>query len=154
MIRRIFIPLLMVCLIAPAWAAIEVRHFDNEKLESRYNHLIETLRCLVCQDENLANSNAELAGQLRDQVYKMVTNGSTDKQIIHYMVSRYGDFVLYKPPFMPTTYLLWIGPFALLIIGVIVMQMTLRRKRQNPSDADASNYEKARQLLDDKEVKS
>ena len=152
--RKVFISLLMVCLIAPASASIEVRHFDNAQLESRYNHLINTLRCLVCQDENLANSNAELAGQLRDQVYKMVTDGSTDKQIIHYMVSRYGNFVLYDPPFMPTTYLLWIGPFALLIIGVIFMQVTLRRKRKDPTDTDTSNYEKARQLLADEEIKS
>lgn len=154
MIRRLFISLFMICLIVPAWAAIEVRHFDTAQQEARYDHLTQTLRCLVCQDENLANSNADLAKQLRDQIYKMITTGSSNKQIIQYMVHRYGDFVLYDPPFMPTTYLLWIGPFALLIIGVFLMQLTLRRKRQKLTDTDTSNYEKARQLLADKEIKS
>lgn len=152
--RQVLLSLLMVSVLVPAWAGIEIRHFNTPQQEARYKHLTHTLRCLVCQNENLADSNAELAGQLRDQIYKMIEGGSSDKQIIKYMVSRYGNFVLYKPPFIPTTYLLWIGPFALLLIGIIIMQISLRRNRKTNSQIDPDNYDKARKLLADEEIKS
>lgn len=137
--------------VVPVYAGIEVHDFKTPELEERYNHLTNTLRCLVCQNESLAESNAPLAKQLREKAYEMLNNGATDKQIVDYMVQRYGDFVLYSPPLMPTTYLLWIGPFALLVIGIVIMQMILRRNRQQQPTLANPDLDKARALLSDKD---
>jgi len=147
----LLLPLLFVIL--PAHAGIEIREFKTPQQEARYKHLTNTLRCLVCQNENLADSNAELAKQLRAQIYKMINEGSNDKQIVDYMVSRYGNFVLYSPPLIPTTYLLWIGPFALLLIGIVIMQIILRRNRIPTRRIDEEDYKKAREVLADEELK-
>lgn len=103
--------------------------------ESRIRQLEEKLRCLVCQNQTLADSNAELAGDLRRQVREQVAAGRSDEQIVAYMVQRYGDFVLYEPPFKPTTALLWIGPFVLLAAALLVLVATLRRRRRAPEQA-------------------
>jgi cytochrome c-type biogenesis protein CcmH len=102
--------------------------------EDRIRQLEEKLRCLVCQNQTLADSNAELAGDLRRQVREQVAAGRSDAQIIDYLVQRYGDFVLYEPPFKPTTALLWIGPFVLLAAALLVLVATLRRRRRAPED--------------------
>jgi cytochrome c-type biogenesis protein CcmH len=102
--------------------------------ESRIRQLEEKLRCLVCQNQTLADSNAELAGDLRRQVREQVAAGRSDQQIIDYLVERYGDFVLYDPPFKPTTALLWVGPFALLVAAGLVLVATLRRRRREPEE--------------------
>lgn len=106
---------------------------SNEN-EQRVRQLEEKLRCLVCQNQSLADSNAELAGDLRRQVREQVAAGRSDEQIVDYLVQRYGDFVLYEPPFKPTTALLWIGPFVLLAAAVLVLLATLRRRRQAPEE--------------------
>lgn len=152
--RQSILFLLLMCTLAPVYAGIEVHQFKTPEIEARYRHLTTTLRCLVCQNEDLADSNAELAKQLRAQIYKMLNDGANDKQIIDYMVSRYGDFVLYSPPFKPSTYLLWIGPFALLIVGIVIMQIVIRRNRSNKQQIDSNEYDKARALLADEEPKS
>ena len=96
----------------------------------------EQLRCLVCQNQSIAESNAELAVDLRNQVIEQVKAGKTNKEIIDYMVERYGDFVLYRPPFKSTTYILWIGPIALFLIGLGAFYVNLsRRKRVVASEA-------------------
>ena len=92
----------------PAFAAVEVHEFDDPVQEARYKKLIAELRCLVCQNQNLADSNAELAQDLRNKTYEMVRAGQSDEDIIGYMVQRYGDFVLYRPPLKATTVLLWL----------------------------------------------
>jgi cytochrome c-type biogenesis protein CcmH len=102
--------------------------------ESRIRQLEEKLRCLVCQNQTLADSNAELAGDLRRQVREQIAAGRSDQQIIDYLVQRYGDFVLYEPPFKPTTALLWLGPFVLLAAAVLVLVATLRRRRRAPEE--------------------
>jgi cytochrome c-type biogenesis protein CcmH len=111
-----------------AQAAVQINQFSDPQHEARYKKLIDELRCLVCQNQNLADSNAELAQDLRAQVYKMIEAGDSDQEIIDFMVMRYGDFVLYKPPFKLQTALLWAGPFLLLIIGLGYLITYLRRQ--------------------------
>jgi cytochrome c-type biogenesis protein CcmH len=100
----------------------------DEAVEQRLNVIAEELRCLVCQNESLAGSRADLAQDLRREVRILIKQGKTDAEVKEFMVSRYGDFVLYRPPVKPTTWLLWIGPFVLLIIGVIALIVYLRRR--------------------------
>ena len=152
--RQLLLISLILFAAIPVHAGIEVLQFKSPETEARYKHLTNTLRCLVCQNENLADSNAELAKQLRAQIYKMLNEDASDKQIVDYMVSRYGNFVLYSPPLIPTTYLLWIGPFVLLVIGIVIMQLVIRRNRTQKLAIDNTDYEKARALLADEESKS
>ncbi len=114
---------------------------SNEN-EQRIRQLEEKLRCLVCQNQSLADSNAELAGDLRREVREQVKAGRSDKQIVDYLVQRYGDFVLYEPPFKATTALLWIGPFALLAVAGLVLVATLRRRRRAPEEPALAVEEK------------
>ncbi len=106
----------------------------NENEQQRIRSLSEKLRCLVCQNQSLADSNAELAEDLRKQVRAQVAAGKSDDQIVGYMVERYGDFVLYQPPFKATTALLWIGPFALLVVAATTLVVILRRRRGAPEE--------------------
>ena len=100
--------------------------FDNPIQQAAFNTLLPQLRCLVCQNQNLADSHAPLAKDLRDQVYKMVRQGQGKDEIIDYLTQRYGDFVLYNPPVKSSTMVLWFGPFLLLIIGFIVLFCHIR----------------------------
>lgn len=110
--------------------------------EQRIRQLEEKLRCLVCQNQSLADSNAELAGDLRRQVREQVAAGRSDEQVIAYLVQRYGDFVLYEPPFKPTTALLWIGPFVLLAAALLVLVAVVRRRRGAPEEPALAQDEK------------
>jgi cytochrome c-type biogenesis protein CcmH len=102
--------------------------------EQRIRHLEEKLRCLVCQNQTLADSNAELAGDLRKQLREQIAAGRSDEEVVAYLVQRYGDFVLYEPPFKATTALLWIGPFALLLAAAAILIAVLRRRRNAPEE--------------------
>jgi cytochrome c-type biogenesis protein CcmH len=97
---------------------------DSAKKEAQFNHLLKDLRCLVCQNQDLADSNAELAKDLRLQVYQLVKEGKSDSEIIEYLTSRYGDFILFKPPVKAITLLLWFGPFLFLVLGVLIFWRT------------------------------
>ena len=114
---------------APA-APESLREFDGPAQQERYRALLGKLRCLVCQNESLASSDADLAKDLRDEVYKQVRTGKSNDAIIAYLTDRYGDFVLYQPPVKPTTYLLWFGPFALLLVGAGIGLAVVRRRGQ------------------------
>ncbi len=103
---------------------------ENPEVERRLNAISEELRCLVCQNESIAGSRADLAVDLRREIRSMINQGKSDKEILDFMVSRYGDFVLYRPPMKATTVLLWVGPFVLLFGGVVVMLMVLRRRKK------------------------
>ncbi len=105
-----------------------------ENNETRIRQLEEKLRCLVCQNQSLADSNAELAGDLRKQLREQVAAGRSDDQIIEFLVQRYGDFVLYEPPFKATTALLWIGPFVLLAVAAGFLVAAVRRRRNAPEE--------------------
>ena len=102
---------------------------DGLATEQRIRELSEKLRCLVCQNQTLADSNAELAGDLRREVREQVSAGKSDAEIVSFLVQRYGDFVVYAPPFKATTALLWIGPFALLAAAGALLIAILRRRR-------------------------
>ncbi|ARB90901.1 cytochrome c-type biogenesis protein [Legionella longbeachae] len=105
--------------------------FDSEKKEVQFKHLLKDLRCLVCQNQDLADSNAELAKDLRDQVYQMVREGKSDSEISDYLTARYGDFILFKPPVKSITLLLWFGPFLFLFLGFIIFWRTCLVTRKN-----------------------
>lgn len=135
-------------------AAIEERQFSNPNLADRYAALIKELRCLVCQNQNLADSNADLAKDLRDKTAEMLIAGKSDKDILNYMSERYGDFVLYRPPFRIDTAALWIGPAALLLFVLLALLRFILRKQKPSTFADnTTDEERARvkQLLSSKE---
>src|SRR5438046_6988162 len=100
---------------------------DDPAMEARLRNLSQELRCLVCQNETLADSRADLAEDLRKEIREQMQQGKSDQEIIAFLTQRYGDFVLYKPPVKATTYLLWFGPFVLLIAGTLVLFRFLRR---------------------------
>jgi cytochrome c-type biogenesis protein CcmH len=102
---------------------------DDEAVEQRLIGIAEELRCLVCQNESLAGSPADLAKDLRREIRALIRAGKTDQEIMDYLVSRYGDFVRYRPPLKPTTVLLWAGPFVLLLGGVAALLAHVRRRR-------------------------
>ena len=131
-------------------AAVEYREFTDPSRQETYESLIKELRCLVCQNQTIADSNADLAADLRRQVYEMVQQGKTRQDIIQFLTDRYGDFVLYNPPFKPVTMLLWLGPLLFLTIGLISVFVLIRRKRAQASSAlSAEQHEKIRKLLEE-----
>jgi len=131
-------------------AAVEIKKFESQQHEQRYKKLLEELRCLVCQNQNLAGSDAGLAQDLRKQVYKMISAGDSDKEILDFMVTRYGDFILYRPPFKSITYLLWIGPFVILLIGMFVLIRFIRQRKKNVATILTNNdKEKLKLILDE-----
>jgi len=147
--RKFILSLLLLCS-SYALAGVEVHKFDNPEQEQQYNRLIAELRCLVCQNQNLADSNAELAQDLRQEVYEMIQNGATDQEIVSFMVARYGDFVLYRPPFKSTTAFLWIGPFVILAAGFVILLVFVRKRRQSAAvELDETEQARAQKLLND-----
>lgn len=140
---------------APLFAAIETNMFDSPEQEALYKKMTEELRCLVCQNQNLADSNADLAKDLRDKTYELIKAGNNEEQIVEYMVARYGDFVLYRPPVKSTTWLLWVGPFLFLAIAVIIaLRFSSRRQSTGDPEIDDDQLEKARDLLNKEKDKS
>lgn len=144
--------LIMLAFQINAFAAIEQRTFDDPSLNDRYSSLIAELRCLVCQNQNLADSNAALARDLRDKTAEMLISGKSDQEILDYMSDRYGDFVLYRPPFRKDTLALWLGPLALLILVVgFLLRHLLKSQRQEtlgPTQApDNEEQTKVRNLM-------
>ena len=112
-------------------APIETFKFDSPETEKVFHKLSEEIRCLVCQNQNIAESNADLAKDLRLEIYTMLSQGKTEDEIVDFMVDRYGDYVLYRPPFKPMTWLLWFGPFIIFVIGLIFVVRFM--KSQNMS---------------------
>ncbi|EAR60543.1 cytochrome c-type biogenesis protein [Neptuniibacter caesariensis] len=121
----LFVPVL-------SWAAIDTYEFKDEATRERFKQLTFELRCPKCQNQNLQDSNSPIAADLRNEVYKMLTDGSDNDEIVDFMVARYGDFVLYKPPVNKMTYVLWYGPFVLVAVGIVVM-LVISRKRKKVS---------------------
>ncbi|MGH7182602.1 MAG: cytochrome c-type biogenesis protein [Nitrospiraceae bacterium] len=122
---------------------------ENPQAEARLKALAVELRCLVCQNQTLADSNAPLAEDLRREVREMIAKDMSDKEIIDFLVTRYGDFVLYRPPLKATTTLLWIGPFLLLIGGATALVLALRKRQKKLADVALTEAEHNRvaQLL-------
>lgn len=117
---------------------------ENPDVEARLRQLAVELRCLVCQNQTLADSNAPLAEDLRREVREMITQQKTDREIIEFMVARYGDFVLYRPPLKSTTVLLWMGPFVLLAAGTAALILTLKRRNRVRTDMILSEEDRSR----------
>ena len=134
----------------PTHAVQEPLKFESSSQESRYKALIAELRCLVCQNQNLADSNADLARDLRLLTHNMILSGSSDTEIVQFMVSRYGDFVLYRPPFKPSTALLWLAPLIFLTVGFFVLFRFFRnRKNISASNVPPTQRAKVRKLMRD-----
>ncbi|MDP1615455.1 MAG: cytochrome c-type biogenesis protein CcmH [Methylococcales bacterium] len=143
--------LIMVCLLLSSFAvvAIDSREFADPKQQETYETLISELRCLVCQNQTIRDSNAELAADLRRQVYEMMQQGKSKQEIVQFMIDRYGDFVLYNPPFKAKTGLLWLGPVGFLLIGLITVFFFIRRKKTATTQGvNTEKQKKIRSLLE------
>jgi len=120
--------LLLVFFTSLSVLAQEPMVFENKEQQDRFNELTQELRCLVCQNQNLADSDAQLAHDLRSEVHEMLQTGKSNDEIKQFMVERYGDFVLYRPPVQTNTYLLWLGPLALLLIGGFILRVNVKKR--------------------------
>ena len=140
------VSILLLCLLlgtAHAGVTLEAFKFDSKAEEQHFKDLIEELRCLVCQNQSLVDSDAELAHDLRAEVYDMIQAGKSDDEIVTFLVARYGDFVLYNPPIKPSTWLIWFGPFVLLLIAAFTLLRAVRRQKNTPA-VDITPAERAR----------
>jgi cytochrome c-type biogenesis protein CcmH len=126
-----------------AWAGEAALSAADPALEKRVMAISEELRCLVCQNQSLADSHADLAIDLKNQVREKLKQGMSERQIVDYMVERYGDFVLYRPPLKATTFLLWFGPFVLLALGLVALFVRLAKRRGSVDEA-LSDTDRAR----------
>lgn len=128
-------------------AAIEAFEFDNAQQENTFHELTTLLRCPKCQNNNIADSNAELARDLRNKTYELVKKGQTKDQVIDYMVARFGNFVSYDPPITPATIFLWLGPLMFIILGLFVLFRQIRKQSVKADGLDIKEQEKLQQLL-------
>jgi cytochrome c-type biogenesis protein CcmH len=138
---------LVLLVLAPArvaWAGEAAPVAPDPVLEDRVTAVASELRCLVCQNQTLADSNAPLAVDLRNQIRERMRQGASKRDIVGFMVERYGDFVLYRPPFKVTTLLLWLGPIALMIAGLAALYHRLARRRREDARPELSGEERAR----------
>ena len=150
MLERFLSACLLALLMTLPVAAREATPMASDPaLEARVMVIAEELRCLVCQNETIAASHADLAVDLRAQIRSKLSQGQTSQQILDFMVERYGDFVLYRPPLKPLTLLLWVGPFALLLLAAGVLALNVRRLRRSATETlSPAELQRARQLLD------
>lgn len=130
--------MLLLLYLLPVSAADNPVRFDDAAKAGLYDSLLEEIRCLVCQNQSLADSNAELAQDLRREIVEMIDSNKSEQDIKAFLVERYGDFVLYRPPLQENTWLLWAGPFVFLAIGIAVAVITIRRQG-NAAPADDTN---------------
>ncbi len=143
MFKNLFIALL-VCTSLMAQAKVAPNISSDPALEARMMVIAEELRCLVCQNETIAASHADLAVDLKNQIRIKLTEGQSQKQILNFMVERYGDFVLYRPPLKTTTVLLWLGPFTLLAIAAVMLVLNVRRRRRSAQSEALSEADSAK----------
>ncbi|MEQ1661072.1 MAG: cytochrome c-type biogenesis protein [Thiobacillus sp.] len=142
LLKHIFM-LLLAALLTPAFAREAAPAAADPVAEARLVQLAEELRCLVCQNQTIADSNAPLAVDLRNEIREKIQTGMSDTEIKDFMVARYGDFVLYRPPVKSTTLVLWIGPFLLLIVAAGILIFNLKRQRLRAIEPELSHSEQA-----------
>jgi cytochrome c-type biogenesis protein CcmH len=150
--------MIFLLLLSPLANAVDAYKFANTEQQDAYNSLVSELRCLVCQNQTIGDSNAELAADLRRQVHEMLQQGKNKDEILSFMTERYGDFVLYNPPFKAKTGLLWLGPVAFLVIGLLAVFLFVRHKKtvlatDNVAE-DAEKLAAVRRLLTDKDTEN
>jgi cytochrome c-type biogenesis protein CcmH len=133
---------LLLMLSMPAFAAIDVYQFDNEQQEQRFRILSEELRCPKCQNQSIADSDAGIAQDMRTRVHTMILEGKSDEDIVDYFVSRYGDFVSYRPPVNAGTSILWLGPIVLLLGGGVLIVLLLRNASRKAAADDEASQDK------------
>lgn len=134
----------LVCSVANVWAKDAVPLAEDPVAEQRLIKVSEELRCLVCQNESLAGSRSDLANDLRSEIRILMKEGKTDDQIRSFMVERYGDFVLYRPPVKPITWLLWLGPFLMLLAGIAGLILYLKRRDREIASVTLSDEDNRR----------
>ena len=139
--RKLVACVLLVTLASPALAIDTDKAFDDPQLQARYEHIIEEVRCLKCQNQSIKDSNAFLAGDLRREIRRMLSEGKTDDEIYDFLVARYGEFALYRPRMSGKTLVLWIAPILLLLAGGFVLVNILRRRMAMPVEGDAAAEE-------------
>lgn len=132
-VSRIFVSLILLCSVITA-ASAQIRQAPTNDpvdpvVEQRLAKLSQELRCLVCQNETLADSRADLAEDLRREIREQIRAGKSDQEILAFLTQRYGEFILYRPPVKPTTYLLWFGPFVVLLGGLVILFRYVKRRR-------------------------
>ena len=134
-----------------AQATIEVYEFENLQQEQQFKELGNTLRCPKCQNNTIADSNAELAQDLRHKVYEMTKQGKSKDEIVDYMIARYGNFVPYNPPFTVATSILWLGPLAVVVLGfgIIVLRSRKTKKAATDEQWDQDKEQRLKALLDE-----
>ena len=145
--RKILAMLMLLLLAGAAWAGEAAPAAEDPALEQQVTAIASELRCLVCQNQTLADSNAPLAVDLRNQIRDQLKQGKSVREIMAYMVERYGDFVLYRPPMKATTLLLWFGPLVLVVIGLAVMFRKIARRRVEVAVLTEAENEAAARLL-------
>lgn len=132
----------------PSFAAVDVYEFDNDVDRKRYQSFIDEMRCPKCQNQNLSGSDSQIAMDLRRELYLMIKDGKSDKEIVDFMVERYGDFILYRPPLKASTLVLWAAPWVLLGGGIILLIVIVRRRRAVDAAATSHLTPEERQRLD------
>jgi len=140
-VKYLYAFVLALLSVTPSWGKEAATLADDPVVEQRLIVISEEMRCLVCQNESLAGSRSDLANDLRRELRTLIKQGKTDAEIREFMVSRYGDFVLYRPPVKPITWLLWIGPFVLMVAGVIALFVYMRRRNRDISSEVALTEE-------------
>lgn len=140
--KRLLTCFLMLLALGTALGKEAIPMAEDPVVEQRLIAISEELRCLVCQNESLAGSRADLALDLRRELRELIKQGQSDEQIKEFMVSRYGDFVLYRPPVKPTTWVLWLGPFGLMLAGVAALVVYLRRRSREVADDTMTDEER------------
>jgi len=141
LLSRLILSSVLLIVMGVSAAPIETFKFDSPETEKVFHKLSEELRCLVCQNQNIAESNAELAKDLRLEIYTMLSDGKTEDEIVDFMVQRYGDYVLYRPPFKPMTWLLWFGPVIIFILGLIFAVRFMKAQAANSEPVKLSEEE-------------
>ena len=136
---RYFITVFLLILPVSVWSAIDTYEFKDDATRERFKQLTFELRCPKCQNQNLQDSNSPIASDLRNEVYKMLQEGNDDSEIVDFMVARYGEFVLYRPPVNKATYVLWYGPFGLVVIGIVVVLMVSKKRKRNTTTSEVSS---------------
>ncbi len=127
--------------------AIDVFEFDNESQKQQFKELSEELRCPVCQNQNLADSGSELSEDLRQEIYDQISEGKDNKEIVDFMVQRYGDFIIYRPQLKPINYLLWFGPIIILLAGFFIVYFQIKKQKNQTIELSSDEKQELDNML-------